>query len=64
MDKILIRDLKIFAYHGVNPEEKRDGQNFVFDIKSNYFGNCYDSEYCIQGDLVHPNFDYGIVEEH
>lgn len=32
MDKILIRDLNIFAYHGVNPEEKRDGQNFVFDI--------------------------------
>ncbi len=32
MDKILIRDLKIFAYHGVNPEEKEDGQNFVLDI--------------------------------
>lgn len=32
MDKILIRDLKIFAYHGVNPEEKEDGQHFVFDI--------------------------------
>ena len=32
MDKILIRDLKIFAYHGVNPEEKIDGQNFVFDV--------------------------------
>lgn len=32
MDKILIRDLKVFAYHGVNSEEKRDGQNFVFDI--------------------------------
>lgn len=32
MDKILIRDLKFFAYHGVNPEEKRDGQNFCFDI--------------------------------
>ncbi|MCH5314633.1 MAG: dihydroneopterin aldolase [Eubacterium sp.] len=32
MDKILIRDLKIFAYHGVNPEEKSDGQNFVFDV--------------------------------
>ena len=31
-DKILIRDLKLFAYHGVNPEEKQDGQNFVFDI--------------------------------
>lgn len=32
MDKILVRNLKIFAYHGVNSEEKRDGQNFVFDI--------------------------------
>ncbi len=32
MDKIVIRNLKIFAYHGVNPEEKVDGQNFVFDI--------------------------------
>ena len=32
MDKIIIKDLKIFAYHGVNPEEKRDGQNFFMDI--------------------------------
>ena len=32
MDKILVRGLKVFAYHGVNPEEKRDGQNFVLDI--------------------------------
>ena len=32
MDKIVIRNLKIFAYHGVNPEEKVDGQNFVLDI--------------------------------
>ena len=26
MDKILIRGLRIFAFHGVNPEEKEDGQ--------------------------------------
>lgn len=32
MDKIIVKNLKIFAYHGVNPEEKADGQNFVFDI--------------------------------
>ncbi len=32
MDKILVRNLKIFAYHGVNLEEKEDGQNFIFDI--------------------------------
>lgn len=32
MDKILVRNLKIFAYHGVNPEEKVQGQNFIMDI--------------------------------
>lgn len=32
MDIIKIKGLKLFAYHGVNPEEKEDGQNFVFDI--------------------------------
>ena len=26
MDKIYIENLKIFAYHGVNPEEKENGQ--------------------------------------
>ncbi|MCL2513927.1 MAG: dihydroneopterin aldolase [Oscillospiraceae bacterium] len=32
MDKIIIKDLKIFAYHGVNTEEKAKGQNFEIDI--------------------------------
>lgn len=32
MDKILIRNLKVFAYHGVNPEEKVHGQTFILDI--------------------------------
>ena len=32
MDEIWIRGLRVFAYHGVNPEEKRDGQNFILDI--------------------------------
>lgn len=32
MDKILVKGLKIFAYHGVNPEEKENGQNFILDI--------------------------------
>ena len=32
MDKILVRDLKIYAYHGVHPEEKEKGQTFIFDI--------------------------------
>lgn len=32
MDKIIIKGLKVFAYHGVNPKEKRDGQLFILDI--------------------------------
>ena len=33
MDKIIIKELKLYAYHGVNPEEKIEGQNFVLDIE-------------------------------
>lgn len=32
MDKIVIKGLRIFAYHGVNPEEKEKGQPFILDI--------------------------------
>ena len=32
MDKIIIKDLKLFAFHGVNEAEKANGQNFVLDI--------------------------------
>ncbi len=32
MDKIHIKGLVLKAYHGVNPEEKENGQNFVLDI--------------------------------
>ncbi len=33
MDRIVISGLEIFAYHGVNEEEKRDGQLFILDIE-------------------------------
>lgn len=32
MDKIIINNLNIYAYHGVNEEEKQNGQNFYLDI--------------------------------
>lgn len=32
MDKIHIKGLEIFAYHGVNPEEKQEGQPFILDV--------------------------------
>lgn len=31
-DKIIIKDLELFAYHGVNTEEKRDGQVFLLSL--------------------------------
>ncbi len=34
-DMIIIRNLEVFAYHGVLPEEKRDGQYFYLDIELN-----------------------------
>ncbi len=33
MDKIIIKNLRLFAYHGVNEEEKINGQNFALDIE-------------------------------
>lgn len=32
MDTIHIKGLRLFAYHGVGAEEKRDGQTFVLDM--------------------------------
>lgn len=31
MDQIIIKNLKIFAYHGVHKSEKLNGQNFFID---------------------------------
>lgn len=33
MDKIIIEDLQIYAYHGVAPEEKINGQMFMVSLK-------------------------------
>ena len=33
MDKIIIKGLEIFAYHGVNESEKIEGQNFLIDTE-------------------------------
>ncbi|MGI6773169.1 MAG: dihydroneopterin aldolase [Clostridiales bacterium] len=32
MDKIIVKNLRLYAYHGVNPEEKLTGQPFFIDI--------------------------------
>ena len=47
MDKITIKGLKLFAYHGVNPEEKENGQTFYVDL--DYYLNIYKA--CHSDDL-------------
>ncbi len=34
MDQIHINELELFAYHGVNPEEREHGQIFLLDISA------------------------------
>ena len=34
LDKIIVKGLKIYAYHGVNPEEKEQGQVFIMDLEA------------------------------
>ncbi len=59
MDKILIKNLKIFAYHGVNPEEKVMGQNFILDIDA-----VVDISKPCQTDNVNDTVSYAdIIEE-
>lgn len=33
MDTITVKGLELFAYHGVNPEEKENGQPFIIDFQ-------------------------------
>lgn len=33
MDQLIIKDLELFGYHGVNPEEKAMGQKFIVEAK-------------------------------
>lgn len=35
MDKIIIKDLRVYAYHGVHDFEKRKGQPFIVDVDIN-----------------------------
>ena len=35
MDKLYIKDLEVFAYHGVFPEEKSLGQKFLISVTLN-----------------------------
>ncbi len=56
LDSIIIRNLKIYAYHGVNPEEKRDGQYFYLDMEL-----CLDLSAPCRSDKVEQTVNYDEV---
>lgn len=58
MDKILIRNLKVFAYHGVMEEEKANGQYFIFDIDA-----LVDISKPCESDNVEDTVNYALMVE-
>ena len=33
LDKIILKNMKFYGYHGVLPEEQKNGQNFFIDVE-------------------------------
>ncbi|MDR2753184.1 MAG: dihydroneopterin aldolase [Oscillospiraceae bacterium] len=56
MDKIRIEGLEVFARHGVNPEEQRDGQVFLLDLVLQF-----DAANARQSDELHSTVNYAQV---
>ena len=56
MDKIRIRNLEVFAHHGVFEEEKKNGQTFIVDLV--FFVNTRKAG---QTDMLEDSVDYGEV---
>ena len=56
MGKILLSDLRVFAYHGVNVEEKQFGQSFFADVEMTV-----DFAAAVQGDDIESTVSYAQV---
>ena len=56
MDKIKITNLKVFAHHGVFPEETRDGQDFY--VNAELFLDCRNAG---KSDNLEQSINYGDV---
>jgi len=61
MDKITLKNMKFYAYHGVLPEEQIEGQNFFIDVELyadlKQAGETDDLEYTVDYSVV-----YGIIK--
>ena len=55
-DRIELKGIEAFGYHGVFPEEKRDGQTFYADIRAEL-----DLEAASNSDALYDTVDYGAI---
>jgi dihydroneopterin aldolase len=62
MDKIIMKNLKFYGYHGVLPEEQKDGQNFIIDLEM-YLGLHKAGTSDDIKDTVDYSRVYGIIKE-
>lgn len=56
MDTVMIRGLRVYAYHGVKEEEKRKGQPFILDIDV-----CADMRAACESDCIEEAINYSEV---
>lgn len=57
-DQIALRGVRAFGYHGVLPEERRDGQPFVVDVVLSV-----DSRFAAASDDLLDTVDYGAIAQ-
>lgn len=62
MDKIIMKNLRFYGYHGVLPEEQEDGQNFIIDLEM-YLGLHKAGSSDDIKDTVDYSRVYGIIKE-
>ncbi|MBN1299362.1 MAG: 2-amino-4-hydroxy-6-hydroxymethyldihydropteridine diphosphokinase [Actinobacteria bacterium] len=51
MFEIIIKDLKLYGYHGVKPEEKKEGQHFLFNISLSLAKNTFKNDAGLDDDI-------------
>lgn len=56
MDKIILKGLKFYGYHGVTAQEKEKGQEFLVDIRMNV-----DLAKAAQSDEIFDSVDYHAI---
>lgn len=59
MDRIIIKDMEVYGYHGVYPEEKKLGQMFLVSVEMNV-----DLGAAVYVDNLECTVDYGQVCDH